>query len=188
MMSKRAFGPLILLAAWFWMPAAEASDIKTTWHREADPARYSTFAFAPRGEAPAARKLLDPPTEATVRKEIIDRLRRMGYRLAGEGEAPDFRIQYDASAEQTYIREVPQREHLPFNEDDWIVPQFEVLSESYLNGTLILTIRDGASGEPVWCGWTTESLERKKLDRRVKKIIRRILLEYPLLGKDRQSP
>jgi hypothetical protein len=180
------FFSTITLIALLSFPAHAA--VETTWHREAAPARYKTFDLVTTKAPQGVKTAFGAQVDTIVRREIEIQLLAMGY-VKNTGEStPDFRLQYDGSSSEAYaVSEVPQRLLLPFNEDDWVVPQFEALSSSFGRSTLILTVRDGATDAPVWCGWTTEPLKTKKLERRVKKLIQRILSQYPPEG-DSQRP
>jgi len=175
----------ITLIALLSFPAHAA--VETTWHREADPARYKTFDLVTAKAPQGVKTALGTQVDTIVRREIEIQLLAMGYVKSAGESTPDFRLQYDGSSSEAYaVSEVPQRLLLPFNEDDWVVPQFEALSGSFGRSTLILTVRDGATDKPVWCGWTTEPLKTKKLERRVKKLIQRILSQYPPEGESQR--
>lgn len=172
-------GPILIVGIMALLSSPGRAEVETTWHREAEPSRYATLDLITSGEPQGVKKLFGARVDEIVRSEIEDRLKEMGYTKSPDGEIPDFRLQYDASSAEGYVREVPQRELLPFNADDWVAPQFEALRSSFFKGTLILTVRDGATDDPVWCGWTTEPLKRRKLERRMRKLIGRILSQYP---------
>jgi hypothetical protein len=160
-------------------PTAHAK-VETTLHREADLSRYKTFDLVrvgmPQGEPTIPKERVD----ATVRHEIELRLSKMGYVKSTGETRPDFRVQYNASSlEVEALGEAPRATIVPFNEAEWYAPEFETLSSSFARSTLFLTMRDGATDEPVWCGWITEPLSPGRLERRTKKSVRRILGHYP---------
>lgn len=170
---------LALVGIGLMLSSPGSAETKTTWHRNVDPAGYRTYDWSVEaGEKKPPVEALWPGFDTTLRRVVESRLAAMGYTKSPAGTEPDFRVQFDASTEDDYIRDLP-RGAIPFDEDYWMPRGYETLRESYSKGTLILTIRDGATDQPVWCGWTTERFKRRKMERQTKKWVRRILGRFP---------
>ncbi len=179
-------GLVLIIASIALLPFPAQAKVWTTLHRDADLSGYRTFGLESFGPPPGEAAIPGESIDAIVGREIELQLSRMGYVKSTGDTRPDFIIQYNASSLEAYVvGERPRPLPLPFNEYDWDTGEFELLSGSFAQGTLFLTMRDGATDEPVWCGWTTEVLKPGKLERRTRKFVRRILGRYPSISNGR---
>lgn len=159
------------------MPAF--AKVEATWHRDFDPAHYRTYSWAASSSADSeAADAIGTDFDLLVRRAIEQRLESLGYEKAAAGHPPDFRIQYGATKSKSSLREV-NPVPVPFNAENWINRGWETLRNSFWEATLVLTVRDGGTDEPVWCGWITERVRTRRLERQTQTWVRRILHRFP---------
>ena len=151
-----------------------AEDRGIKFDREADFSNYRLYDWVVESKArPQGTPLaLGGAADTRIREAIDRRLNKKGFKVAADAEA-DFLVTYDGALEP--VTDIEGRRRQLSSGVAWVV---EGDINSYSRGTLVITIRDRATGEVVWTGWTTESIKgaeasEKQIDRAVKKILRR---------------
>ena len=154
-------------------PAARESGIK--FDHKVDFASYETYGWAGETRKPEGSPMAEGGAIHAEIKNAIDRqLGGRGYRPATGGE-PDFLVSFDGAMESVTDFE-GLREEIAGGVT-WVM-EGEV--NSYRRGTLMITIKDAASGKTVWSAWTTEKVkDPKSPGKQIDKAVRKLLKKFP---------
>ena len=112
--------------------------------------------------------------DTLVRNAIDDQLRAQGFVPATEGE-PDFLVTYDGALEPVTDFEGYRRELTAGV--SWVM---EGSINSYLRGTLVISIHLEDLEHAAWSAWTTETVkDPKSAEKQIRKVVRKLLRGFP---------
>lgn len=163
--------------------ACSSMDVRSHRAPAADLTGFRSYAWA---EAPGSvegdiRMANNPLVDARIRETVEREMRVRGWRLVAAPDA-DLRLAYHAALEgkldvETFYDYYPYARRRGF-----VVSRTE--SREYDQGTLVLDLIDGASGEVVWRGSAqaelhsqTREYRRQKLEEAVRAILDRLAAE-----------
>lgn len=155
---------------------AHAGETGMKLDREVDFSKYKTFGWVLDTEKPADSPLAPGGEIDTMVRNAIDaQLRAQGFKPAMDGEA-DFVVSFDGVLEPEL--EITSVRRQIAEGVAWVV---DGSISSFYRGTLVISISDGETGNPVWSGWTTDKIKKQgeidqqKVSKAVKKILRRFM-------------
>jgi hypothetical protein len=142
----------------------------------ADYAGWKTWAFENKAKQ---RTDLEMPgrlaARDAARAAVTEFLAAKGYEQAADGETADFRIAIDGA-----MRDVFDARDIHSKVTDHVAFVMEGGSSSYKEGTLLIRVLDGASGELVWTGWVDEKVKNpENPGSQIRKVIKKILRKFP---------
>ena len=166
---------LIFAAVALWSAAPLLAVKVNVKYAEADYEQWQTWSF----EETKAKSDLDIPEReanlATVRDAVIERLEKQGFAQAAEGQTPDFRVAIEGT-----MREVFDARNIHTDVTDHVAFVMEGGISSYREGTLMIRILDGESGDLVWTGWVTSQVRNpEKPEKQIRRAVKKILKKFP---------
>lgn len=147
----------------------------------ADLGRYRTYAWRTPAPADAGRDLRDPGglLDWRVRGAVDRGLAAKGYTPAGAGR-PDFLVDYDVRVTDNNTESFS--EWVEYRRLGGTSGLGTAFVSGFEEGSLILVVLDGRSGDLVWRGAATAVLESARQSERVDEAVRLVLARLPDAG------
>lgn len=154
---------------------ATAMEVKVEYDSATDFSTYKTFAWKPQPEREPTHPLAPgSPLDRQIREAVDEQLLAEGFAREESGE-PDFHMFYFArvdSKAQEWGVEIELAPRVKWGEGREVTP--------YSEGTLILYVLDGDTGEVVWRGWAVGKAKAPpKLRKKIRPAVQRILHHFP---------
>ena len=168
-----ALGTLVFLSA--ATSPAGAKDHGTKYDRDADFSGLETFGWdeARTVRPEQGRMAQGNDVDVMIREAIQKQLESQGFRF--DADAADFLVTYDTALVPVTTVESERREITAGV--SWV---FDGTIQSYMEGTLVLTIYDAGTDKPIWSGWTEGKIkDPQNPEKQIKKVIKQLLGRFP---------
>ncbi len=158
--------------------APAAIEVEVARHADVDYSKYQSFSFKVKEGMPPDQPLGENgATLKVVREEAAKVLLGRGLTRVEGGDA-DMWITFFGLVQESLSVEGSRKG--VGGGVTWVGDPGAHSSRTVIQGTLLVEIFDGESGERIWSGWATaEAAQRGKLRARAGKATRKILEEFP---------
>ena len=168
--------------------------VRTDYDPEVSFTQLSTYDWVDREvDASGDPAVNSPLLKRHIRDAVEGELGRLGYRKV-TSDTPDFRIDYRVTAEVESRIDGSYgygRSYYPGRHSRYFSPYYSGYAgagsgREYLRGTLVLDITDARTGEVIWRGWASKSLDLdprpEKVRMYVNEAVEKILENFPAAG------
>ena len=165
---------LAVLAAMLAASAARAADVKSDFDRAFDLSKLQTFRLTDQARrSPKDALAADEIAAKRLRSAIQSNLTSLG--LQPRSDIPDFEIAYFATLRN-------QAQVTTSGRPRWGMGSVWV--DQYVEGTAIVEFRDAKSGELIWRGFVTGTVDPDKSEEKINKGIKKLIERF---AKDREK-
>lgn len=162
----------ILLLSLLFVNTAVAADVKSDYDSSFDLSKLQSFRFSDPGRRnPKDVLATDELAAKRLRSAIQDNLVALG--IPEQAGAADFEVSYFATLRN-------QAQVTTSGRPRWGMGSVWV--NQYVEGTAIVEFRDSRSGELVWRGFVTGTVDPEKSEEKINKGIKKLIEQF---GKDR---
>ena len=158
-----ACGFLLVLCA----GGALAQTVQSDYDHNFNLARFKTFAFYQQDRKPGDPLAASPINDRRIHDALNTQLAANGFSASDQ---PDFRIAYFVTTKQAL--------DIQDNRFGLLQRRGSINVEQVTEGTLIVILADAASGQEVWRGYATGTINPKDLDKDVNKAVVKLVQKF----------